>query len=743
MALDHRIQVREQDLSQFATLQTNETGAMVIVAPKGTMKPKRNNNGKDILRRYGNPSAEHWGTFEALGFVSAAPLYVACAIGAGARYAGVDVNISNVTGFGYGRPDPANVDFSAIPVPITPYQFGTGNGSATVFSGTVPTFPIQEGSLQLSIGGVDIATADAAGVITGAGITAGTINYTNGAISVTFATAPVNGAAVSVAVRQIQDKSASIAFSLFKASPYNDSYERYDIQVSQVTGVPGVQYQATLLKVAGGASTQIGSPYRFSLLQEKDAFGRSTYIHDVFEESDYIIPVVNEDFAGTVALVSTPAVAEITDVTFVAEAGGGVASNYYQKYFLYENTAGTAKYVLWFRVDTLGTAPIIPGRTAVMVDVTAADTAGTIAGAVQAAIDALPDIAASVAGPIVTLTQDVAGACVDVANGGVGNAAPVTIAVTTQGANAINGSAAVTMTGGYRGAAPQASDFLAAWQQFEAYNRYRAKILMDVYGNSANTIRTMQSSVLPYTHAITTIPMGNTVSQAISFRAGLSINWDKMSIYYNFHRIQDPYNNSTAWVSGVGKIGAKYAAMEDVYDSLSPAGIDENGHGGQLFGFTPIEVEYDLQPQDKLDLDAAQINGIVLDDEDGLMVIGDWTMQTTLSDTSYIGTRRLYNLLLETISKQVLRRQVFKNNDTFHRLKAFNVVDTLLTPVRAGEFLFDYRIQCDLDNNDAPVRNQRQFVLDVYVQAQTNSQEVLLNFIRLPQGDVLASLNAA
>lgn len=738
MALDHRITTREQDLSQFATIQTNETGAMVLVTPKGGVIPKRNNNGKDILRRYGNPSAEFWGTFEALSFVTAAPLYIACAIGAGARYAGVDVNTTNVTGFGYGRSGPDSIDFSAIPVQATPYALGVGTGVQTVFPGTIPLTVVQEASLVVYVGGVARATVDAAGVITGSGIS-GTINYNSGAISVTFTVAPGNGVAVTVGYRHLVDKTQTIAFCLLKASPYNDSYERYDIKVAQVTGVPGVQYQATLYQVAGAVTKTIDT-YQFSLLPEKDAFGRSTYIFDIFDGSDYIIPVVNEDYAGTVALVSTPAIAEITDITFVAEVGGGVSSNYHNKYFLFENAAGTSKYFLWFNVDAGGTVPVVAGRTAIQVAVTAGDSAGTIAAAVQAAIDPLADITATVLSAVVTVTQGIAGACVDIANSGV--PAPITIAVTTQGANAVITTTAVTMDGGSRGAAPQPSDFVAAWEQFQAYNRYKAKILMDVYGNSANTISTMQTAALPYTHAITCVPMGLAVSAAVAHRTGLSINSDKISIYFNHHRIQDPYNGTgaSAWVSGVGKIGAKYAAMEDVYDSLSPAGIDENGHGGSLSGFTPIETEYELFPQDKRDLDAAQINSVVFDDEEGLIVIGDFTMQTTQSDTSFIGTRRLYNLLLEAISKQVLRRQVFKNNDTFHRLKAFSLTDSLLTPVKAGEFLFDYRIQCDLDNNDAPIRNARKFVLTVFVQAQTNSQEVELNFVRLPQGDVLASL---
>ena len=80
-------------------------------------------------------------------------------------------------------------------------------------------------------------------------------------------------------------------------------------------------------------------------------------------------------------------------------------------------------------------------------------------------------------------------------------------------------------------------------------------------------------------------------------------------------------------------------------------------------------------------LDEAQINPFVHDEIYGVYAAGDKTLQSSLSDTSYIGTRRLYNLISKTIRQQILRKQEFKNNDAAHRYKAKSLCDDFLAPI--------------------------------------------------------------
>lgn len=66
---------------------------------------------------------------------------------------------------------------------------GTGDAVATAFSATLAWTPVIAGKLKVVAGAIT-GQDDGAGAITGTGIASGTINYTTGAISVTFSAAP-------------------------------------------------------------------------------------------------------------------------------------------------------------------------------------------------------------------------------------------------------------------------------------------------------------------------------------------------------------------------------------------------------------------------------------------------------------------------------------------------------------------------------------------------------------------------
>jgi len=67
---------------------------------------------------------------------------------------------------------------------------GTGDGGTTNFMFTVRHRPIVPGSVIVFVNLVSMGTDNGVGVLTGAGIMSGTINYTTGAIDVTFNAAP-------------------------------------------------------------------------------------------------------------------------------------------------------------------------------------------------------------------------------------------------------------------------------------------------------------------------------------------------------------------------------------------------------------------------------------------------------------------------------------------------------------------------------------------------------------------------
>ena len=295
--------------------------------------------------------------------------------------------------------------------------------------------------------------------------------------------------------------------------------------------------------------------------------------------------------------------------------------------------------------------------------------------------------------------------------------------------------------GGRRGSDPTTADRLSVWEQFRKPNKYQAKILMDTDGTAKSEIMTIIQNYQYYSFGITVIPMGNTVEQMVEYRNDLGIDFDGLALYCNWRKIYDRYNDSFAWISNVGCIGKKFAQIAPMYDGLSPAGIDENGYGGQIRDYRTIEVEHDFDDFDLKKLDRAQINPLIFDQEGyGLMIYGDRTLQVDSSDTSFIHTRRIDNYIIEKIIKNVMRLREFKNNTPTSQLKARAMVEEFLAPIVAKELITEVEVICDHRNNTASVRTQRKFILDVIKKSTVNNQKTLLRLTRVGQGAVISEI---
>ena len=72
---------------------------------------------------------------------------------------------------------------------------GTGDGTTTTFSGTLANIPVVASTVSFTAGSVT-GTDNGSGVISGTGVS-GTINYTTGAWSLTYTTAPASAANIT------------------------------------------------------------------------------------------------------------------------------------------------------------------------------------------------------------------------------------------------------------------------------------------------------------------------------------------------------------------------------------------------------------------------------------------------------------------------------------------------------------------------------------------------------------------
>jgi hypothetical protein len=130
---------------------------------------------------------------------------------------------------------------------------GTGTGAATTLATltgavtTLPTVPIRAGSLTITAGAI-VATDNGSGLLTGTGITSGTINYTTGAMTLVWAAAPANLLAVTGTYRYDSEQNTSAIRSL-------------DIQI---TNLP-ITAQPHPLKVTWSQQSQFAAEAHFDL----------------------------------------------------------------------------------------------------------------------------------------------------------------------------------------------------------------------------------------------------------------------------------------------------------------------------------------------------------------------------------------------------------------------------------------------------------------------------------------------
>jgi len=121
------------------------------------------------------------------------------------------------------------------------------------------------------------------------------------------------------------------------------------------------------------------------------------------------------------------AVPEVTDIDCEADT----SSSLNNKYWIF-NTP-TDGYFVWYNVNSAGVAPVVAGRTAVAVAISANATAATVASATASAIDALASMVATSSSGTVTMTNVAGGETTNAADGDTGWTTAWT--VTVSGAN--------------------------------------------------------------------------------------------------------------------------------------------------------------------------------------------------------------------------------------------------------------------------------------------------------------------
>lgn len=150
-------------------------------------------------------------------------------------------------------------------------SLGTGNGVQTVFSSTLTTTPIYPTSVLVTGGAGQSGTDNGAGLITGTGISSGTINYDTGAITVTFSAAVPNLTAVL-------GRSATAYRSRLQWSPIGNANPGGGWPAPLTNAALAVQSGINDLESQYGPIMFISGYPLYGVIFQKNAITRASYI---------------------------------------------------------------------------------------------------------------------------------------------------------------------------------------------------------------------------------------------------------------------------------------------------------------------------------------------------------------------------------------------------------------------------------------------------------------------------------
>jgi len=289
----------------------------------------------------------------------------------------------------------------------------------------------------------------------------------------------------------------------------------------------------------------------------------------------------------------------------------------------------------------------------------------------------------------------------------------------------------VPLEGGKSGDDPTYQDYLKCIEYAKDRNKYRVKLFIDVNGKLLKDYLNINDKYQYFAEVVSSIPIGYSVDQAVQYRSSLGVDNDNGILVYKWYLGYDPYNDNFVWLNGVGSLAKMMLSMDNFFNALPVAGYNENGFGGEIDTYRVIDYEGILNDDELRILDENQINPFIY--ENGKIILwGQKTLTTQNTDTSYIPTRRVYNVILE-YGYNTLRRQTFKFNDSFHRNIAKINMSNFVDPIQRRGYINDYIVICDESNNTPEILNQRKFILTLKVKATPTSEFIEFNFVRVGQ----------
>lgn len=203
-------------------------------------------------------------------------------------------------------------------------------------------------------------------------------------------------------------------------------------------------------------------------------------------------------------------------------------------------------------------------------------------------------------------------------------------------------------------------------------------------------------------------------------------SYGHLSTSYKFQ--YDKYNDAYRWVPGNADDAGLYARTHNTVGKYAPgAGYNRGKYANVVsLAFSPDKTARDRMYK-------LGINSVIEEKGEGIILLGDRTLQPKKSAFSAMGTRFLF-IDLRTMISRSAKYNLFEFNDTFTRSQFKDSVEPVLRDIRGKRGIVDFFVRCDEKNNPTSVVEAGEFIGDIFIKPQYTIQYVRLNFTAVGQG---------
>lgn len=189
----------------------------------------------------------------------------------------------------------------------------------------------------------------------------------------------------------------------------------------------------------------------------------------------------------------------------------------------------------------------------------------------------------------------------------------------------------------------------------------------------------------------------------------------------------DKFNDVYRWVAGNADDAGLYARTHNQVGKFASAA----GYNRGKYANT-VSLAYSPDKTSRDELYRFGINAVIAEKGEGIVLLGDRTLQPRTSAFSVMGTRFLFIDLRLTI-KRSAKYNLFEFNDEFTRAQFRDSVEPVLRDIRGKRGIVDFFIKCDAENNTTDVIQRGEFIGDIYIKPQYSIQYIVLNFNAVDQ----------